>query len=130
MTTDSHSESENKAIQVAASVEKFRVSLLQPTEENLSALCHSGLTYGHSNGSVETFSEFKDVLLSKKNVYRTCQISDQKVTVENDTAWVRHTLQARISIGENDVDVRLAILTVWIKINHAWKLFARQAVKL
>ncbi|UBM58148.1 nuclear transport factor 2 family protein [Marinilongibacter aquaticus] len=114
---------------VEEAVEKLKVSLLEPTQENLAAIVLPDVTYGHSDGRVENWDAFSRVLLSGANDYKTVQISDQEVEMHGNAAWVRHTMDAQIGLAQGDIDVHLRVLMVWIKADGEWKLFARQAVK-
>jgi hypothetical protein len=105
-------------------------ALLEPTEENLKAISHPDLTYGHSSGTIEDQAAFMDVLLSGRNDYKTYEISNQDVKVARNTAWIRHIMDAEIVVPTETLNVHLNVLTTWIKVDGKWILFARQAVKI
>lgn len=105
-------------------------ALLEPTEENLKAISHPDLTYGHSTGKIEDQTAFMDALLSGNSDYKTYNTSDQMVKLVGNTAWVRHIMDSEIVIPTETLNVHLNVLTTWIKVNGKWILFARQAVKV
>ncbi|HTK01149.1 MAG TPA: nuclear transport factor 2 family protein [Bordetella sp.] len=125
MTTD-----EMSANQVAGCVEKLRLAMLEPTQSGLDALAAQELSYGHSNGMVEDKASFIDALVSQRSDFRRIDLTGQTITLAGDVALVRHTLDADTFDGGRPGHVTLKILLVWQKRNDAWKLLARQAVRL
>jgi hypothetical protein len=121
-------EEEIAAIELA--INTLKDNLIEPTEENLKAISHPDLTYGHSTGTIEDQAAFMDALLSGNNDYKTYEISDQVIKLEGSTAWVRHTMDAEVVIPTETLNVHLNVLTVWVKVNGEWILYARQAVKV
>jgi hypothetical protein len=125
MTTD-----ETSTNQVAGYVEKLRLAMLEPTQTALDALAAQELSYGHSNGMVEDKASFIDALVSQRSDFRRIDLTGQTITLVDDVALVRHTLDADTFDGGRPGQVKLKILLVWQKRNDAWKLLARQAVRL
>lgn len=127
-------EAVDPATEVAAvetAVTSLISALIEPTEENLKAISHPDLTYGHSGGKIEDQAAFLEALLTKTNDYKTYETSDQFVKVVGNTAWVRHVMDAEIDIVPTEtLNVHLNVLTTWIKVDGKWILFARQAVKV
>ncbi len=122
------SEDEKRSVEEA--IEKMKRVLIDPTEENLNDLIHPDLTYGHSLGKIEDAAEFKRVLLTSENDYKSYESSEEVVQVEGATAWSRHIMDAVVGVGEEDLTPHLNVLTIWVKVDGNWKLFARQAVKI
>jgi hypothetical protein len=115
---------------VAEAVNTLKERLIEPTEENLKAISHPDLTYGHSTGTIEDQAAFAEALLSGNNDYRSYDISEQVIKLEGNTAWVRHIMDAEVVIPTETLNVHLNVLTVWVKKDGKWILFARQAVKV
>ena len=88
------------------------------------------LTYGHSSGKIQDKAAFEEALLSKASDFVTIDLSDQTIKVVGSMAWVRHTLSATTNDGGTPGQTKLYVLSVWMKQKGAWKLFARQAVKV
>jgi hypothetical protein len=126
-------EAVDPAVEVAAVEEAVTTlisALIEPTEENLKAISHPDLTYGHSSGTIEDQAAFMDALLSGRNDYKTYEASNQEVKVAGNTAWIRHIMDAEIVVPTETLNVHLNVLTTWIKVDGKWILFARQAVKV
>jgi len=110
--------------------EQLRVLMVTPDQKGLESIAHEKLTYGHSNGKVESREEFVHTLVSGRSDFTRIDLKDQKVIVTGNTAVVRHTLEAETFDGGVPGKIRLHIVLVWAKEKNTWKLLARQAVKL
>lgn len=115
---------------VAAAVEKLRKAMIDPTDASLQALVSDKLSYGHSAGKIEDRTEFIRALLSKESDFATINLTEQTITIVDNTAMVRHKLSAETANNGVAGTARLAVLLVWIHQNGDWKLLARQAVKI
>lgn len=115
---------------VTASAEKLRLAMIDPEQAALSQLVAESLSYGHSGGRLDTKASFIGDLIDKKSDFVTLSITDQTVSVSGDVAVVRHTLSADTLDSGKPGTVNLKVLQVWQKQGGAWKLLARQAVKV
>jgi hypothetical protein len=59
----------------------------------LTSLSSKKLTYGHSNGGIETQDEFVEALASGESNFTSINLSDQSVDISGKVALVRHNLQ-------------------------------------
>lgn len=116
--------------EVAGVVEQLRQAMISGNRTELNNIASEKLTYGHSSGKIENKAEFVDVLATKKSDFVSIALSEQTVSVEGNTAIVRHILDAETNDGGKPGKVHLGILLVFAKEQSGWKLIARQAVKL
>ena len=79
---------------------------------------------------VEDKKAFVTALASGASDFVTIELSNQVIKVSGNTAWVRHTLNGTNLDGGVSGVVKLHVLLIWQKQNGAWKLLARQAVKI
>lgn len=86
------------------------------------------LSYGHSNGWVESRTEFQHNL-GKKLVYHSINETDLKISVHGPVAHVRFNGEFDVSLDGNRNTYKLSVLEVWVLRKTEWKIFARQAVK-
>lgn len=115
---------------VAAAVETLRVAMTSPiAAATLDQLADDHLSYGHSNGVVQTKAEFLGQLQSGESTFLSITLSDQSIRVRDGVAIVRHTLTADTNDGGKPGKVALKILMVWKKTGSQWRLLARQAVR-
>jgi hypothetical protein len=96
----------------------------------LKQLLHKELTYGHSNGWVETREDVVRDLASGKLVYHA--INPGKITWRTDGNWAsaRTDVQVAVSLDGTRLDMKLHVLQVWLKTNRGWQLIARQSTKI
>ncbi len=84
-------------------VDKFKLLLLDPVRKELDQLCHSNLTYGHSNGKIENKTEFIEAYVSGNSDFIKIEFSDLKTFITGKTAIVRHTLDAETKDGDKPI---------------------------
>jgi len=124
----SFSQSKKEAA-VATQVEALKKAMTDADSVMLDKLTSAQLSYGHSNGAVESKKVFIEKILSGKSDFVTINLSDQTVVLSGNTALVRHKLDAVTNNEGKPGEVHLLILLVWQKQGGNWKLLARQAVK-
>lgn len=115
---------------VAEAVERLRKAMIDPTEAELSALVSDKLTYGHSGGKIEDKAEFIRALVSNESDFKTIDLTEQKIEIIDNTALVRHVLTAVTANKGVPATAHIGILLVWVYQKGAWKMVARQAVKV
>ena len=115
---------------VAQAVEQLRLLMIDPDKGKLDALVTPELTYGHSSGKIENKAEFMEALVSGASDFTAIDLTGQTVTIVDNTAWVRHTLMGQTMNDGKPGQTKLGVLLVWLRQKGAWKLLARQAVKI
>ena len=129
MVTVSHAQSkEEKA--VADAVEKLKQTMIDGNKTSLENAVAEKLSYGHSSGRVENKSEFVEKIVSGQSDFVTIDLQDQTISISDDIAIVRHKLNATTNDNGKAGEVHLLVLLVFQKQKGAWKLIARQAVKV
>ena len=111
------------------SVEELRQLMITPTKEGLTGIAHFKLSYGHSSGKTENRDQFVEALLSKKSDFREIKLTNQTIETIGKTAIVRHDIAAKTMDGGKTGEVKLHVLSIWLKQKKGWVIFARQAVK-
>ena len=119
-----------KELALSTALENLRVGLIDANESLLYSLTSPHLTYGHSAGVVEDQKTFVANIVNGKSDFVTISISDQTMDIDNNMAYVRHTFDAVTSTDPKVAPIKLKILLVWEYKGGAWKLRARQAVKI
>jgi ketosteroid isomerase-like protein len=116
---------------IAHQVEMLRQAMVNADEVALNDLVGEKLSYGHSAGYVEDKKEFIRKLTSGENDFVKIDLSNQTISISGNVAVVRHRLDASTQdAGKPPAQIKLLILMVWQKDGGAWKLLARQAVKI
>jgi hypothetical protein len=96
----------------------------------LKQLLNKDLTYGHSNGWVETKSDVINDLISGKLVYYSIDSKEVKWILSNNIATMRNTSFIKYENDGKPGELSLHVLQVWLKTNKGWQLLARQSTKL
>ncbi len=117
---------------VVKAQEALNAAIKAANAQQLDKLTIPELTYGHSNGRLETKTQFIDALVQKKSVFKTLDISKQTIHMQGDTAVVRNHVSADTDPGAKGtiVHVEIDVVYVWRYLAGEWKLIARQAYKL
>lgn len=87
------------------------------------------VTYGHSNGWVETKKEVIADLYNGKLTYKNISTNVLTVNIDNGIAWVRADIEVDVVYEATPLQMKLGVLQVWKRENERWVLFARQSVK-
>jgi len=116
--------------EVSAAVEALRRAMVDPDKAVLEKLTLPELSYGHSNGMIQNQTEFIEALTSGKSDFVSIELTEQSITIVNNTAVVRHFLSAVTNDGGKPGQTKLSVLLVWQKQKGDWRLLARQAVKV
>ena len=115
---------------VAQNVEILRKAQLEAERAKLAQVTSDQVSYGHSDGRVETKEQFIDGVMNRKQVVKSLTFPDLKLSVVGDAAIVRHIFLAESELDGKSTTTRIGALQVWQKQGGAWKLFARQGFRL
>ncbi|MBL0358180.1 MAG: nuclear transport factor 2 family protein [Chitinophagaceae bacterium] len=118
-----------KQLAVEKSTAQLKNAMIDADSAALARLTAAELSYGHSSGHTDTRQEFINKIVSGKSDFVTIEFTEQTITVVNNTAIVRHKLNATTNDNGKPGEVHLHVLLVWQKQHGSWKLLARQAVK-
>ncbi|MBV8095972.1 MAG: nuclear transport factor 2 family protein [Acetobacteraceae bacterium] len=115
---------------VSQGVEALRKALLDKDKTRLEQLTADQLSYGHSDGRVQTKAEFIDGVMTGKAVVKSLTFPDLKVGLAGNAAIARHIYASESETDGKPNSVRIGVLAVWQKQDGSWKLLARQGYKL
>ncbi len=112
-------------------IESWRVALINQNATALYTLLAEEMTYGHSNGQLDTKASFINTIDSRKEVYQELELTEMSITMVGNTALVRHRMDAKVKVQDGSmITPKLGVLQVWQKGKDGWQLLARQAFKL
>ena len=115
---------------VTESVEILRKGLLEADKAKLEQVAASQISYGHSDGRVETKEQFINGVMTRKQVVKSLAFPELKVAVVGDAAIARHIYLSESELDGKQTTTRIGALQVWQKQNGGWKLLARQGFRL
>ena len=87
------------------------------------------LSYGHSNGWVETKTEMIRNLETGYLKYQRFKEDSLQVVINGNTGHARFVADINVTLNGRNGDYHLKVLEVWVKKGKRWMLFARQAVR-
>jgi len=115
---------------VTENVEILRKALLGAEKTRLEQVAAAQISYGHSDGRVETKEQFINGVMTRKQVVKSLAFPELKVAVVGDAAIARHIYLAESELDGKATTTRIGALQVWHKHDGAWKLLARQGFRL
>jgi hypothetical protein len=114
---------------LVAAMKGFHQALVQKNTVSINQQTDKVLSYGHSNGWVQTkadlIKDFETGLIS----YQSYKEDSIQVFINGNMANVRFVADIGATMQEKAATYHLKVLEVWVKKGKRWLLFARQAVK-
>ena len=115
---------------LTSTLKEFHQALVKKNTVSINQQTDKALSYGHSNGWVETKTEMIKNLETGYTSYKSIKEDSLQVVINGNVANVRFVGDYEVSLnGGNAVVYHLKVLEVWVKKGKRWLLFARQAVK-
>src|SRR5438445_13211976 len=109
-----HAESADETA-VNQAVEALRKALLDGDKARLEQLMADQLSYGHSDGRVETKPQFINGVANRKAIVKTLTFPDLTVAVVGNAAVARHIYLSDSETDGKPVNTRIGALQVWQK---------------
>jgi hypothetical protein len=114
---------------LAVTFKEFHQALVNKNTVSINQQTDKALSYGHSNGWVETKSEMIKNLETGYIIYSGFKEDSITIVMNNNTANVRFVADITAIMKGTTNTYHLKVLEVWVKKSKRWVLFARQAVK-
>jgi len=121
---------EKERVEIMMKMMGLRSGLLNRDSVSLSVLLADDLTYGHSNGIVQTKKELIHDLITRAQDYKTIDPSEMKIRFFGNTSVVNMDSHVILMYQGSSLDMKMHVVLVWIKQDGLWKLVARQSVKM
>jgi len=115
---------------VAQGVETLRKAWLDADRAKLEQLTAPQLSYGHSDGRVESKEQFIHAVMTRKQIVKSLDFPELKIAVVGNAAVARHIFLAQSELDGKATTTRIGALQVWQKQDGGWKLLARQGFRL
>ena len=114
---------------LTTALKEFHQALVNKNTTSINQQTDKALSYGHSNGWVETKADVIKDLETGYLVYHSYKEDSLKIMINESIANVRFVADISATMNGNDTNVHLKVLEVWVKKGKRWLLFARQAVR-
>lgn len=108
----------------------LNAALMQKDSLQLTKLLHPSLSYGHSNGWVETKQEVIENIVSDYLIYKNIIVDSLLCQVSKKYAVVRFQAVHEVVLKGKAIQLKLHVCQVWIKFHKQWVLLARQSTKV
>ena len=115
---------------VTEAVEILRKGILEADKAKLDQVAAPQISYGHSDGRVQTKAEFIEGVLTRKQTVKSLAFPELKIAVVGNAAIARHIYLSDSELDGKLTTTKIGALQVWQKQDGAWKLIARQGFRL
>jgi len=106
-------------------------SLMQKNDNQIINLFCKDVSFGHSNGWIQNLNDFKKDFSSKKVSYKTIdQIEISEIKQNKNTMSLRRIIKVKGLYKNQNFEMKLALLEIWMKEKSVWKLWSRQSVEI
>ena len=100
---------------VAQNIETLRKAILEADKAKLEQVVAAQISYGHSDGRVETKEQFINGVMTRKQVVKSLNFPELKVTVVGNNAIARHIYLGESELEGKQTTTRIGALEVWQK---------------
>jgi hypothetical protein len=114
---------------LTATVKEFHQALVNKNTVSINQQTDKALSYGHSNGWVQTKTDIIKDLETGYICYQAYTEDSIAITTNGAMANVRFMANVSATMKGSNSNFRLRVLEVWVKKSNRWVLFARQAVR-
>lgn len=125
--SQNYSKQEKKLLAQTAKLD----SLMQNNDSKILNLFEPDVSFGHSNGWIQNLDDFKKDFSSKKVVYKEIRQTEvSEIKKFKNTFSIRRKIKVVGLYKNQDFEMTLSLLEVWIKNKSNWKLWSRQSVEI
>ena len=122
-----HAQTEEQKL--ASAMKDFHQALVNKNTASINQQTDKAMSYGHSNGWVETKTDMIKDLETGYIVYHSYKEDSLNLTINGTMANARFVADIGATLRGNTTNFHLKVLEVWVKKGKRWLLFARQAVR-
>jgi len=115
--------------EISSKMTQLRTALMGRDSVALDSLLAEDVTYGHSNGMIQSRSELIRSVMSREQDYKKMDVRKMDIRLFGNTAVVNVEADVSLIMTGKPLDLDMDVLLVWIKRKGSWKLVARQSVK-
>lgn len=112
------------------SIAALNKALLAKDTNTLKSLLHQKLTYGHSNGWIQSKQDMVNDFTSGKIVYHKIDATKSSIVFDNNVASNREEADVEGVVNGVAFKMKLHVLQVWVWRKKQWLLLSRQSVKI
>lgn len=118
------------SVSVKEAMQHLDKALLQKDEVFLKSVLHKDVSYGHSNGWIQSKSDILNDFKSGKLTYNKIENNSSAIVRLNKKyATVKTNTNAEGVVNGTAFKLTLHVMQFWIKTKKGWQLIARQSAK-
>jgi hypothetical protein len=114
---------------LTTTLKEFHQALVTKNTVSINQQTDKALSYGHSNGWVETKADMIKDLETGYIDYHSIKEDSIQVVINGNLAHARFVGDYNVTLNGNTNTFHLRVLEVWVRKGKRWLLFARQAVR-
>jgi len=114
---------------LTTTLKEFHQAMVNKNTTSINQQTDKALSYGHSNGWIETKSDMIKDIETGYIVYHSIKEDSIQVVVNGNLAHARFAGDYNVTMNNNTSTFHLRVLEVWVKKGKRWLLFARQAIR-
>jgi hypothetical protein len=105
-------------------------ALLEKDETILNSVLHKEISFGHSNGWIQSKNDILNDFKSGKLIYRKIENNSSAIVkIGKKYSTVKTNTNAEGAVNGTAFKLTLHIMQFWIKTKKGWQLIARQSAK-
>jgi len=118
------------SIGLKKAMQQLDKALLQKDETVLRSVLHDDLSFGHSNGWIQSKNDILSDFASGKLTYNKFENNSSSIVkISKEYATVKTNTNAEGEVNGTAFKLTLHIMQFWIKTKKGWQLIARQSAK-
>jgi hypothetical protein len=129
LLTVNFSNAQTEEEKLAITLKEFHQALVNKNTVSINQQTDKALSYGHSNGWVESKADMLKDLETGYISYQSYKEDSLNISMNGSIANARFVADINATLNGNKISSHLKVLEVWVKKGKRWILFARQAVK-
>jgi hypothetical protein len=114
---------------LTTTMKEFHQALVKKNTVSINQQTDKALSYGHSNGWIQTKSDVINDLENGLIAYHSFKEDSVRIAMNGSVANVRFVADINATMRGTNYDFHLRVLEVWVKKGKRWILFARQAIR-
>jgi len=128
--TTQNSSAQIDSVKLKNAMQQLDKALLEKDETVLRSVLHSDVSFGHSNGWVQSKNDILNDFTSGKLTYNKVENNSSAIVViSKKYATVKTNTNAEGVVNGTAFKLTLHIMQFWIKTKNGWQLIARQSAK-
>jgi hypothetical protein len=120
---------QDDSLKLVTTIKEFHQALVKKNTVSINQQTDKALSYGHSNGWVETKADMIRNIETGYLNYQEFKEDSVSIRTNGNMANARFIADIKVALNGNVGNYHLKVLEVWVKKGKRWILFSRQAVK-